>query len=102
MRIGVFDVQIIEGDDVDLALAREGSVADSDVDLLRIRIRNDVDPQVRNEALIHEIIHHVFSQTALPEIVGDHEEIIARSMAPLLATCLEIREQPRRSGTVSR
>lgn len=101
MRIGVFDVEVLEGVEVDLDLAREGRVADSDVEYLLIRVRSDVPARVREEALLHEILHHVWHQTALPEIVGDHEEVVVRSLAPLLSTAVEIRERPRRGGTSS-
>lgn len=102
LRIGAFDVEILEGVDVDLDLARDGNTADSDVEYLTIRLRGDVPAEVRREALIHEILHHAFSQTALPEIVGESEEIIVRSLSPILATCLDLRESPRRSGGSSR
>ena len=101
MRIGAFDVEILEGVEVDLDLAREGNTADSDVEYLQIRVRSDVPPQIRREALLHEILHHVFAQTALPEIVGDHEEIIVRSLSTILSTCVEIRERPDRSRGAS-
>lgn len=101
MTVGVFDVEILEGGDVDLDLARDGNTADSDVETLEIRLRSGLPAQVRLEALIHEILHHAFSQTALPEIVGEHEEIIVRSLAPMLSTCVTIRERPGRSRGAS-
>lgn len=91
MRIGVFDVEILEGPEVDLELARAGVIADSDPEYLTIRLRADVAPAVRREALLHEILHHCWHQTALPELVGDHEEVVVRSLSALLSTCVEVR-----------
>lgn len=87
----MFDVEVLEGPEVDLELAREGNVADSDPERLTIRLRADVHPAVRREALLHEVLHHCWHQTALPELLGEHEEVVVRSLSALLSTCVEVR-----------
>lgn len=90
MRIGAHDVSILFGVDVDLDLAREGLAARSDTEQLTIEVRSDLAPSVRTETILHEVLHHVWAQTALPELLPDQEEVVIRSLSPILSTVVQL------------
>lgn len=81
------------GPEVDLDLLREGVVGRSDVEHLTIEVRSDLAPSVRTETILHEVLHHIWAQTALPELLEGHEEVVIRSLAPLLSTVMQFRER---------
>ena len=86
MRIGAHDVEVIYSADADLELARDGLLAQADTEALTIKVRSDLPSSVRHECLLHEVLHHVWHQTALPELLDDDdEEVVIRSLASLLA-----------------
>lgn len=92
MRIGAHDVDILFGTDVDLSLAVEGLAARSDTERLTIELRSDLAPTVRTETLLHEVLHHIWAQTALPELIADQEEVVIRSLAPILSTVVQFKD----------
>lgn len=94
MQIGVHEVAVLFGADVDLELAREGLAGRSDVDRLTIELRSDLATSVLLETLLHEVLHHVWAQTALPELLPDQEEIVIRSLSPLLSTVVRFKDAP--------
>jgi hypothetical protein len=85
VRIGPHDVAVLFSPQIDLELARDGCAARSDTERLTIEIRSDLSPSVRHETLLHEVLHHVWNLTALPELLGEHEEVVVRSLAPILS-----------------
>lgn len=93
MKIGPHDVQIVFSPETDLELMRDGCAARSDTERLTIEIRSDLAPTVRHETLLHEVLHHIWNLTALPELIGDHEEVVVRSLAPLLSSVVQFRDR---------
>ena len=86
MRIPFGRLEILVQSDVDttIALIEAGNAADSDPEQGIIRIRHDLPEPVFDETLLHELLHFVWAQTALPELIGDQEETVVRSFAPWL------------------
>jgi len=93
VKIGAHDVAILFSETADVELAREGLCGRSDVERLTIELRSDLAPSVRHETLLHEVLHHVWHQTALPELCGDQEEIVIRSLAPILSTVVQFTDR---------
>jgi hypothetical protein len=75
----------------DVELARDDLLGQSDIEQLTIRVRTDVDRDVQEETIIHELLHHAWHMTALPDLLEDQEEAVIRSLAPWLAEVLRIR-----------
>lgn len=75
----------------DIELARDDLLGESDTEQLTIRVRTDVDRDVQEETIIHELLHHAWHATALPDLIEEHEEAAIRSLAPWLAEVLRIR-----------
>lgn len=83
---------IVHGDIFgDVELAEEGLLGESDTKASSIRVRTDLEPTVLEETIIHELLHHAWHSTALPELIEEHEETVIRSLAPWLAEVLSIR-----------
>lgn len=92
MRIGAHDVEVLYSADVDLELARDGLLAQADTEQLTIKVRSDLPSSVRHECLLHEVLHHVWHQTPLPELLDDEqEEVVVRALAPMLAPLVNFR-----------
>lgn len=83
--IGAHVVKVIMDGDADLELARSGDFGDSDVERLTIRVRSDVPLSVQRETLLHEVMHHCWSQTPLAVMfTSEQEEQVIRGLAPML------------------
>lgn len=87
IKLGPHKIKIIFGADTNRELNRLDRFGESDIEASTISVRTDVAPSVARETLIHEILHHVWSLTALPTLLTpDQEEIVIRSVAPWLAS----------------
>lgn len=95
VRIGPYDVRIIVDD---VKLADERAFGLSDFHANTICIRSTLDPAVWRETLLHEILHHAWHLTALPELAEDHEEVVVRSLSPFLLPFLEDMLEQLRTG----
>lgn len=93
MRIpfGRLDILVQYDVDTTIALIEAGNAADSDVEQGLIRIRHDLPAEVFEETLLHELMHFAWGQTALPELLGEHEETVVRSLAPWLHLLVKVR-----------
>ena len=90
IRMGHLDIAVDETFDTTLALAEDSKVAESVIEHSVIRVRADLDPAVRNEAMIHELLHFAWHQTNLPHLLEDHEETVIRALAPWLAQVVHV------------
>lgn len=83
---------IVHGDVFgDVELAEQDLLGESDTKSCSIRVRTDLEANVLEETIIHELLHHAWHATALPEMMEDEEEKVIRSLAPWLAEVLSIR-----------
>lgn len=89
--MGPHVVTVVSGPATDVELLRDGLVGDSDPERLRVRVRSDLAPTVRDETVIHELIHVAWHLTALPELLDEHEETVVRSLSPWIATAMTVR-----------
>jgi hypothetical protein len=81
---GRLDILVQSDVDTTIALIEAGNAADSDPEQGIIRIRHDLPEPVFEETLLHELLHFVWAQTALPELLPEQEETVVRSLAPWL------------------
>jgi hypothetical protein len=90
IRMGHLDLRVDDSFDTTVQLAAEGKTAECLIDQAVIRIRSDLDPAVRNEAMLHELLHFAWHQTNLPHLLEDHEETIVRALAPWIAQVVRV------------
>lgn len=88
--LGPHVIRVISEPEFDAGLAEDGVVGRSDPDRLTIEVRSDLPASVRHEALVHELLHHCWALTALPEVLGDREEEVVRALAPWLSQVVRV------------
>lgn len=93
LTVGPHIVRVLSDHDTDILLAEAGVSGDSDTDRLIIRVRSDLPSTVRNEVLLHELLHHVIALTHLQVRWSDEEqEEVVRALSPLLAMAVRVAE----------
>jgi hypothetical protein len=90
IRMGHLDIRVDDTFDTSIELAQDSRVAESLIEHAVIRIRADLDPAVRNEAMIHELLHFAWHQTNLPHLLEEHEEAVIRALSPWLAQVVRV------------
>lgn len=90
IKLGHLLIRVDDSFDATIDLTADGKVAESLIEQAVIRIRCDLDPAVRNEAMIHELMHFAWHQTNLPHLAEDHEESVIRALAPWLAQVVSV------------
>jgi hypothetical protein len=90
IRMGSLDIRVDDTWDTTVQLAADGKVAESLIEQAVISVRADLDPAVRNEAMIHELIHFAWHQTNLPHLLEEHEETVVRALSPWLAQVVRV------------
>lgn len=90
IRMGSLDIRVDETWDTSVQLAADGKVAESLIEQATISIRADLDPAVRSEAMVHELLHFAWHQTNLPHLLEGHEETVIRALAPWLAQVVRV------------
>lgn len=93
LTVGPHIIRVLTGEDVDLDLAERGLTGESDSSRLTIRVRSDLPASVRNETLLHELLHHVINLTHLAARWSDEqEEEVVRALSPLLSMAVRVTE----------
>ena len=91
IALGPYTIRVLSDPETDVLLAEEGVEGDSDVTRQQIRLRSDLPFERRREVLVHELLHHAYHLTALPVLLeAGQEEIVVRSLAPWLATAVQV------------
>lgn len=90
IRMGSLDIRVDDTWDTTVQLAADGKVAESLIEQATISIRADLDPAVRSEAMVHELLHFAWHQTNLPHLLEDHEETVIRALSPWLAQVVRV------------
>lgn len=90
IRMGNLNIRIDDTFDTTVRLTAEGKVAESAIEYALIYLRADLDPDVRNEAIIHELLHFAWHQTNLPHLLEDQEETVIRALSPWLAQVVRV------------
>jgi hypothetical protein len=88
--LGPHVIRVISEPELDAGLAEDGVVGRSDPERLTIELRSDLPASVRHEALVHELLHHCWALTSLPEVLGDREEEVVRALSPYLAQVVRV------------
>jgi hypothetical protein len=90
IRMGSLDIRVDDTWETTVQLAADGKVAESLIEQAVISVRADLDPAVRNEAMLHELIHFAWHQTNLPHLLEEHEETVVRALSPWLAQVVRV------------
>ena len=91
--VGPHVVRVIEAPELDALLAEDGVVGRSDTQRLTIQLRSDLPRSVRDETLLHELLHHVIALTPFAVRWSDEEEEeIVRALSPLLSMSVRVIE----------
>ena len=91
IRMGSLTIRIDDTWDTSIRLAEDGKVAEALIGHGIISIRNDLDPAVYDEGIIHELLHFAWHQTNLPHLLDEHEETVVRALAPWLAQVVSVK-----------
>lgn len=93
LTVGPHIIRVLSDRDTDVLLAEAGVSGDSDTERLTIRVRSDLPATVRNEVLLHELLHHVIALTHLAVRWSDEEqEEVVRALSPLLSMAVRVAE----------
>lgn len=91
--VGPHVVRVIESPELDARLAEDDVVGRSDVQRLTIEVRSDLPRSVRDETLLHELLHHVIALTPFAaRWTDEEEEEVVRALSPLLAMAVRVIE----------
>lgn len=93
LSVGPHIIRVISDAETDIELAERQVTGESDTDRLTIRVRSDLPRSVRDEVLLHELLHHVIALTHLQARWSDDEqEEVIRAIAPLLSMAVRVVE----------
>lgn len=93
VTVGPHIIRVIEAPELDSLLAEDGVLGRSDTTRLTIQLRSDLPRTVRDETLLHEVLHHVLALTPFATRWSDEEEEeVVRALSPLLAMAVRVVE----------
>ena len=93
LNVGPHLIRVMSDAETDIDLAEKQVTGESDTDRLLIRVRSDLPRSVRDEVLLHELLHHVIALTHLQARWSDEEqEEVIRAIAPLLSMAVKVVE----------
>lgn len=89
VRVGAHTFTIDATDTTTRLLTEDQKLADTRIESLLIRLRNDRPHTARAESLVHESLHAMFWDAGLQETpVDEHEELLVTALAPRLLALL--------------
>lgn len=93
LTVGPHIIRVLSDAETDVELAEKQVTGESDTERLIIRVRSDLPKTVRDEVLLHELLHHVIGLTHLQARWSDEEqEEVIRAIAPLLSMAVRVSE----------